>query len=540
MNNQILQETIREWHSKTPDSVHGVGWGYKTTNGITTDELCVVFAVVSKKPLAELTQEEILPTSLIIDNETVKTDVVESELAQALSNCHGSMDSSSSDHRVSHRPLVGGISVGRSETVHAGTLGGIFRDKEDGSVVGLTNLHVVCSNVPTHGTWSAERNSSSPLWDIESKSMTQPGNADAAGVSIGNTKRYYPFSVIDPAANYIDAAVIGLDSSSLIGPNSGSQLGPTTPVNYGVATTAEIDDLLVHGNFLVKSGRTTGYIGSNIACRMNVVLTALSVAIDYRGTILVVNDTLGISYVDGGVNVNVPGDSGSILLANFSGTLKIVGLIFAGGIRNTGDPANSFGIACRIDRVMESLNLEPVGTTTLINAASNWSFISRAPRPGHDPNIIENGKTYWECGKLANGFTKYVTYSQSSNPPTPSPLIDCGPIRHPWFNMNMVTVGDPENLADSTGYGAVSESYQIGKYCVTGYQYAAFLNAVCKSDTHNLYNTNMGIDLYGQGVAQISRSAPYNNPRWSTSLYDYDIINDSGFRPITYHRKWYI
>ncbi|MEI6367985.1 MAG: fibronectin type III domain-containing protein, partial [Planctomycetota bacterium] len=35
-------------------------------------------------------------------------------------------------------------------------------------------------------------------------------------------------------------------------------------------------------------------------------------------------------------------------------------------------------------------------------------------------------------------------------------------------SMSMVTVGNPGNAADTTGYGAVSYSYQIGKYDVTG------------------------------------------------------------------------
>ena len=417
MNNQILQETIREWHSKTPDSVHGVGWGYKVTNGITTDELCVVFAVVSKKPLVELTQEEILPTSLIIDNETVQTDVIEMGIAQALSNCYGETDASSSDHRVSHRPLVGGISISHNEAgATAGTLGGMFKDKEDGSVVGLTNLHVVCPLSNADGVWSAERAPFHP-WDIESKTMIQQGHYDGGGGTIGNIKRYYPMSL--SGINYIDAAVIGLDSSSLIDSNSGSQLGTPSPVNYPVATTAEIDDLLVNGNFLVKSGRTTGYVGSSSSCRIVVLGMGVSTNVGYPGGSLVVSDLLSIHYDNDGPNVVVGGDSGSILLADFGGTLKIVGLIFAGG---TTSSINNYGLACRIDHVMSMLNLEAVGATTLINPPSNWEFIDRIPVLGQNPNINVNGKKYWECGKLAgSGNTKYVTY----NSPTSSPL--CAP-----------------------------------------------------------------------------------------------------------------
>ena len=67
------------------------------------------------------------------------------------------------------------------------------------------------------------------------------------------------------------------------------------------------------------------------------------------------------------------------------------------------------------------------------------------------------------------------------------------------FEMEMVTVGDPGNV-DGThgdGYGGVDYIYRIGKYEVTNTQYCEFLNAVARSDPHDLYNTNMGGGLGG-------------------------------------------
>lgn len=66
--------------------------------------------------------------------------------------------------------------------------------------------------------------------------------------------------------------------------------------------------------------------------------------------------------------------------------------------------------------------------------------------------------------------------------------------------IDWVTVGNPGNAADATGYGAVSSTYNIGKYEVTNSQYAEFLNAVAKSDTYGLYNANMTNDPRG-GIA---------------------------------------
>jgi formylglycine-generating enzyme required for sulfatase activity len=72
------------------------------------------------------------------------------------------------------------------------------------------------------------------------------------------------------------------------------------------------------------------------------------------------------------------------------------------------------------------------------------------------------------------------------------------------INVAMVPVGDPGNAADSTtGYGAVSYAYSIGKYDVTASQYAVFLNAVATTtDTFGLYNSNMASGFAAGGIIQ--------------------------------------
>jgi sulfatase modifying factor 1 len=86
-----------------------------------------------------------------------------------------------------------------------------------------------------------------------------------------------------------------------------------------------------------------------------------------------------------------------------------------------------------------------------------------------------------------------------------------------------VLVGDAGNSADSTGFGAVSYEYQIGKYEVTLAEYTAFLNAVAATDTYNLYMPNMATDL---NIAGISRSG-------SSGSYSYSVIG-GGNRPVTW------
>ncbi|MGA2030753.1 MAG: SUMF1/EgtB/PvdO family nonheme iron enzyme [Thermoguttaceae bacterium] len=80
------------------------------------------------------------------------------------------------------------------------------------------------------------------------------------------------------------------------------------------------------------------------------------------------------------------------------------------------------------------------------------------------------------------------------------------------ITMAMVTVGDPGNQADTTGYGGVGYTYQMGKYDVTAAQYAAFLNAVATtSDPYGLYNSSMATDTsYGCGISRTLSSGTYS------------------------------
>jgi len=60
-----------------------------------------------------------------------------------------------------------------------------------------------------------------------------------------------------------------------------------------------------------------------------------------------------------------------------------------------------------------------------------------------------------------------------------------------------VTVGNPGNVADATGYGAVPYAYRIGKFEVTNKDYCEFLNAVEKTGKYNMWRWQMGEKEYG-------------------------------------------
>ncbi len=97
-------------------------------------------------------------------------------------------------------------------------------------------------------------------------------------------------------------------------------------------------------------------------------------------------------------------------------------------------------------------------------------------------------------------------------------LLPTGLAKADVFNMpagqtslQFVTAGDPGKVPDTaTGYGAVAYTYQMGKYDVTLGQYTQFLNAVAKTDTYGLYDSDMGAYYATQGISQIGSPGSYS------------------------------
>lgn len=84
--------------------------------------------------------------------------------------------------------------------------------------------------------------------------------------------------------------------------------------------------------------------------------------------------------------------------------------------------------------------------------------------------------------------------------------------------IDWVTVGDPGNTADTTGYGAVAEAFRIGKYEVTIGQYVEFLNAVAAADPYWLYSDDMAWNLNTAGISRIGAQGSFT----------YSVINNGG------------
>lgn len=100
-------------------------------------------------------------------------------------------------------------------------------------------------------------------------------------------------------------------------------------------------------------------------------------------------------------------------------------------------------------------------------------------------------------------------------------------INNPLNLNNYVTVGDTSNTADSTGYGAVSYTYQINRYLLTNTEYCVFLNAVAQSDPYKLYSSQMSTERVGG----INRSG-------SSGSFTYSVKNNMGNKP-AYFLSWF-
>ena len=170
-----------------------IGWK-KTNNEYIRGEKSIVFSVEQKKPLSELSEDEIIPSSIVLDGQVYKTDVINFQMAHA-DACYtvqewGGPTFPGSDQRhdatdltirgmrfvftsgtfltddypadgIGHffngaaSGLMGGqqvvkypdgfrYNVNGQMSYSTGTMGLIAVDNEDNRLVGVTNTHVAC------------------------------------------------------------------------------------------------------------------------------------------------------------------------------------------------------------------------------------------------------------------------------------------------------------------------------------------------------------------------------------------------------------
>lgn len=384
-----INKTLKEWTENTPSDI-GVGYGLKQTNGEYGGEISIQFLVKEKKPLSELSEDEILPSEIRInDNLIIKTDVIEVGEVTAL-QCSSTTPITNPPpacepfiltpptNRSAFSTLRGGISitsVRKSSSV--GTLGMIVQDIHTNALVGLTNNHVVIGNSikAEYQNLNAVLGNNFPITnEINPDNTTcQPGEFGfQSNLSFGQVIRYVPIvpkfttsSSLPPGQYYnspnllpknrVDGALVSIDCSKIDFNNSWKFSGfenlMTTPLPF--ATTTEIDNLLTTNPQLYSTGRSTGPKGLGTpGCELRVHGVNVSSTVGgyswhlapgnvQYGTFAEYENRL-ISFYKPSGNPSQPhclwpcaaGDSGSMLIANFGNqatpNFKVVGLVFAG------------------------------------------------------------------------------------------------------------------------------------------------------------------------------------------------------------------
>ena len=388
MITEEINKILKVWNDKTPSDV-GVGYGFKQTDGVYTDEICIVFSVKEKKPLSELSEDEVLPSEINInDNKTVNTDVIQVGEVYTL-QCSRTTPIinpppicepfilTAPTNRSAFATLKGGISITSVRKANSvGTLGMIVQDIHTNALVGLTNNHVVIGN-----SIKAEYQNLNPALgnnfpitnEINPDNTTcQPGEFGfQPNLSFGQVIRYVPIvpngTVLPNGAqviptnpnllpkNNVDAALVSVDCNKIDFNQSwkfsGFEALMTSPLPF--ATTAEIDNLLVTNPQLYSTGRSTGPKGLGMpGCELRIHSVNVSQTVggyswhlatgnQQYNTAASYNPRLIAFYKPSGVPAQphclwpcAAGDSGSMLIANFgtqvSPNFKVVGLVFAG------------------------------------------------------------------------------------------------------------------------------------------------------------------------------------------------------------------
>jgi len=70
-----VKEEIKNLFDNSDIEITAVSFGYKSVNNLFTNEKCIRFGVIEKKPLSELDPKKIIPKNIIIDGVSYKTDV---------------------------------------------------------------------------------------------------------------------------------------------------------------------------------------------------------------------------------------------------------------------------------------------------------------------------------------------------------------------------------------------------------------------------------------------------------------------------------
>lgn len=461
MSEQLnLKTKIQDLFDSTPDSINSVSYGRKYKSGLETNDLCIVFGVDKKKRIEDLSQEEILPSEIIIDGKKYLTDVVES-IMPTLLTCNGyspGVESNSNIQKLRGNPNLlypfkGGQEIIKFPTdwtlvdgtysISIGTLGFFAVDNNDNKVVGVTNSHVAVSKYlycddqqNSEGLKINPYNSCLPDFTFKNGPKYYPGEL-AYDVSTNSNyivcqyiKRYRPFSTTK--TNYVDGALLVMDTNAVDG-NSYKIHQPDGVADYTAympfATTAELDNLLNTDPTVYSTGRTTGPKGygstSDCQLRMTQINSTRNISfkqsVDSDTKITVFSDIIVYKYRDDSLYPSGGGDSGSALVAVISGVRKIIGLVFAGN--------STEGLAIRIDRIANDLNIRAWDSNYILNKTlptPEYRVAKVSFGYGGSDSVVIGGKQFYQAGFTKRNnptFIKTIPFGLAPITSTPSATV---------------------------------------------------------------------------------------------------------------------
>lgn len=398
------------------DNLVSVGISRKQTGGIYTENESVTFTLLRKLPPSEIADADIIPPTVIVDGKEYPTDVIVGKPIRPVSPPAPDPDDPFDDWRfrtvannfTTINPLQGGIGINFMPYNWVGT-GGVFcKDNDTGALCMLTCTHVLATN----NLRVADR-STSDTPNYENRQLGQDVRA------IG---RVYKFNFLsDTDANYIDCALLTIDDGETNLTTSRKQFGMTPDNITKFATTAELDTIGFNTRIYSSGAKTgpKGELGTLPDLRERTVM--LFVSETNVSTLVGPYERFGTSgfYAQflGGYRIKasrtdasgtavygaiMPGDSGSAVYAEFSGEMKIVGLVYAGSTDGYS------GIFCRIDHIATALNIsewaiDPITPSqnellpTLNSATPEYLDIAGLDTA---PFKIVGAKKYWAIGTI--------------------------------------------------------------------------------------------------------------------------------------------
>jgi hypothetical protein len=306
--------------------------GTKKVKGKDTGKPCLVVGVSKKEDLQNLSEEDRIPKQT---EEGQLTDVIVFSKVKALTSCPNNTEGSCYPHGIKHRPLQGGISIGASHLVNAGTLSLFVVDEEDEQIVLLTCNHVL--GVIYNTVFPPETGVG--YSNISYAECVQPGVYDGGHPIydiIATGKRTIPISFGDLGSNYIDAAICTLNAQNLHLPGI---LDVASPASFPHASKLQYSV----DNIVYKSGRTTGNTEATIIDKK------ASANVDYSGSIARFYDQILLYSPTRFLSA---GDSGAPILFKSGGQYYLVGIIFAGS------EDGLYGFANHISDIQVFLNIK--------------------------------------------------------------------------------------------------------------------------------------------------------------------------------------